>query len=120
MDLRYTRDRPGIADTGRRWRGLGLIPDRASAKIPAGGVSWDYTTWLDIVFLILAAVLLARFARTGGLAMLRMMGGAPAPCGAGAGHAHHSMDSSRPGGSSAAKIPAARVMRPAEYPAGVR
>jgi len=40
-------------------------------------VSWDYTTWLNIVFLLLAAALIVRFARTGGLAMLRMMGGAP-------------------------------------------
>ncbi len=56
---------------------LGLIPDRASATIPDQGVSWDYTTWLNIVFLMLAAALVARFARTGGLAMLRMMGGSP-------------------------------------------
>jgi uncharacterized membrane protein YraQ (UPF0718 family) len=59
--------------------GLGLVPDRASATIPSGGVSWDYTTWLNIVFLILAAALLVRFARTGGGAMLRMMGGGPEP-----------------------------------------
>jgi uncharacterized protein len=65
---------------------LGLIPDRASATIPDQGVSWDYTTWLNIVFGLLAAVLLVRFARTGGLPMLRMMGGAPA---AEHGHDHH-------------------------------
>ena len=40
-------------------------------------MSWDYTTWLNIVFLVLAAALVTRFARTGGLAMLRMMGGSP-------------------------------------------
>jgi len=57
--------------------GLGLIPDPAQAKIPDEGVSWNYTTWLNIVFLLLAAALLIRFARTGGRAMLRMMGGAP-------------------------------------------
>jgi uncharacterized protein len=57
--------------------GLGLIPDPAQAKIPDQGVSWDYTTWLNIVFLVLAAVLVIRFVRTGGLAMLRMMGGSP-------------------------------------------
>lgn len=59
--------------------GLGLIPDRATAKIPTQGVSWDYTTWLNIAFGILAAVLVARFARTGGRPMLRMMGGSPEP-----------------------------------------
>jgi uncharacterized membrane protein YraQ (UPF0718 family) len=57
--------------------GLGLIPDPAAARIPESGVSWDYTTWLNIVFLILAAVLIVRFARTGGGMMLKMMGGAP-------------------------------------------
>ena len=57
--------------------GLGLIPDRASAKIPDQGVAWDYTTWLNIAFFLLAAVLLVRFARSGGLPMLRMMNGAP-------------------------------------------
>jgi|CZKW01.1.fsa_nt_gi uncharacterized membrane protein YraQ (UPF0718 family) len=57
--------------------GLGLIPSRASARIPSGGVSWNYTTWLNIVFLLLAALLLVRFARTGGMPMLRMMGGSP-------------------------------------------
>ncbi|WP_329432716.1 MULTISPECIES: permease [unclassified Streptomyces] len=57
--------------------GLGLIPDRADAEIPMGGVSWNYTTWLNIAFLLLAAVLLVRFLRTGGLSMLRMMGGSP-------------------------------------------
>jgi uncharacterized protein len=57
--------------------GLGLIPNPAQAKIPDQGVSWNYTTWLNIVFLVLAAALIVRFARTGGLAMLRMMGGSP-------------------------------------------
>jgi uncharacterized membrane protein YraQ (UPF0718 family) len=57
--------------------GLGLIPSPGTAKIPDQGVSWDYTTWLNIVFGLLAAVLLVRFFRTGGLSMLRMMGGAP-------------------------------------------
>ncbi|WP_330309149.1 MULTISPECIES: permease [unclassified Streptomyces] len=57
--------------------GLGLIPDQADAEIPMEGVSWNYTTWLNIVFLLLAATLVWRFVRTGGVAMLRMMGGAP-------------------------------------------
>jgi uncharacterized protein len=57
--------------------GLGLVPDRATAKIPDQGVSWDYTTWLNIVFFALAAVLIVRFIRTGGRRMLTMMGGAP-------------------------------------------
>ncbi|MFF4257907.1 permease [Streptomyces sp. NPDC001663] len=58
--------------------GLGLIPDQADATIPDEGITWNYTTWLNIAFLLLAAALLVRFWRTGGPAMLRMMGGAPA------------------------------------------
>jgi uncharacterized membrane protein YraQ (UPF0718 family) len=71
--------------------GLGLIPDPATATIPDQGVSWDYTTWLNIAFLFLAAVLIVRFARTGGLPMLRMMGGAPEPGDPASGHASHGM-----------------------------
>ncbi|MFF4395045.1 permease [Streptomyces sp. NPDC001480] len=56
---------------------LGLVPDQADARIPEEGVSWNYTTWLNIAFLLLAAVLVVRFLRTGGPAMLRMMGGSP-------------------------------------------
>jgi uncharacterized membrane protein YraQ (UPF0718 family) len=48
------------------------------AKVTDAGVSWNYTTVLNIVFLALAAALLARyFRRGGGLAMLRMMSKPP-------------------------------------------
>jgi uncharacterized membrane protein YraQ (UPF0718 family) len=67
--------------------GLGLIPSPARAKIPDQGVSWDYTTWLNIVFLVVALALVMRFVRTGGVAMLRMMGGSPDS------HGHDHMDS---------------------------
>jgi uncharacterized membrane protein YraQ (UPF0718 family) len=65
--------------------GLGLIPDRSTAKLPTDGVSWNYTTWLNVAFLVLAAVLTVRFVRTGGVAMLKMMGGGPDD----SDHAHH-------------------------------
>jgi uncharacterized protein len=64
---------------------LGWIPDRAGAHLPDGGVSWNYTTWLNLAFLAVAGVLVARFVRTGGVPMLRMMGGGPD----GPEHAHH-------------------------------
>ncbi|MEE1788500.1 permease [Streptomyces sp. SP17BM10] len=64
--------------------GLGLVPDQRTAEIPMAGVEWNYTTWLNIAFLLLAAVLVVRFFRTGGTAMLRMMGGSPD-----GGHAQH-------------------------------
>jgi hypothetical protein len=60
---------------------LGLVPGERHAKVVEAGVTWNYTTVLDIVFLVLAAALVWRFVRTGGLAMLRMMGGAPAGAG---------------------------------------
>jgi uncharacterized membrane protein YraQ (UPF0718 family) len=55
----------------------GLIPARGTARELDEGISWNYTTWLNIAFLVLAAILVARFVRTGGTGMLRMMGGAP-------------------------------------------
>jgi hypothetical protein len=57
---------------------LGWIPDRASAHLPDEGISWSYTTWLNIAFLLLAAALVVRFVRSGGASMLRLMGGPPA------------------------------------------
>ncbi|MFG2672063.1 permease [Streptomyces sp. NPDC048445] len=57
--------------------GLRLIPDQAGARVPMEGVTWNYTTFLNIAFLVLAAALLVRFFRTGGRSMLRMMGGTP-------------------------------------------
>jgi uncharacterized membrane protein YraQ (UPF0718 family) len=68
--------------------GLGLVPDQADARIPEEGISWNYTTWLNIAFLLLAATLLVRFLRSGGPAMLRMMGGSPDQDGHGHGHGH--------------------------------
>ena len=56
---------------------LGIVPARTGVTIPDSGVSWNYTTWLNIVFLLLAAALVVRFLRTGGGPMLRMMGGTP-------------------------------------------
>jgi hypothetical protein len=58
---------------------LHLIPSGPrQASVGDNGVSWNYTTWLNIVFLVLAAVLVWRFLRTGGREMLSMMGGGPA------------------------------------------
>jgi hypothetical protein len=57
--------------------GLGLIPAERAARVAEAGVRWNYTTVLNIVFLLLAAALLVRFFRTGGRSMLKMMGGSP-------------------------------------------
>jgi uncharacterized membrane protein YraQ (UPF0718 family) len=54
---------------------VGLVPTGARhAKVTDAGVTWNYTTVLNIVFLVLAAALVVRYFRKGGgLAMLRMM-----------------------------------------------
>jgi len=56
---------------------LGLVPTNRNLTITETTISWNYTTWLNIVFLLLAAVLLTVFFRSGSGGMLRMMGGAP-------------------------------------------
>jgi uncharacterized membrane protein YraQ (UPF0718 family) len=55
------------------FQALGLVPEERNAKIVEASVTWNYTTVLNIVFLGLAAVLVWRFVRTGGLPMLSMM-----------------------------------------------
>jgi hypothetical protein len=51
---------------------------------------------LNIAFLLLAAVLVFRFVRSGGISMLRMMGGKPEQASAHGGH-HHQLDAPSPG-----------------------
>ena len=63
-----------------------LIPSQHNATVMHAGISWNYTTWLNIAFLALATVLVVRFVTTGGIPMLRMMGGSPD---ADHGHEHH-------------------------------
>jgi hypothetical protein len=52
---------------------LGLVPAQRNARVVEASITWDYTTGLNIAFLILAGLLVWRFLRTGGPAMLRMM-----------------------------------------------
>jgi hypothetical protein len=53
----------------------GLIPTTRAAQIVGQGFAWNYTTWLNIAFLLLAGALLWRFLGTGGPQMLRHMEG---------------------------------------------
>lgn len=50
-----------------------LIPTERNAQVLNATVSWNYTTILNIVFLLLVVALVWRFMRTGGPMMLRMM-----------------------------------------------
>jgi uncharacterized membrane protein YraQ (UPF0718 family) len=56
---------------------LGLVPTGRHAKVGEMAIRWDYTTVLNILALALAAGLIYRFVRTGGISMLKMMGGPP-------------------------------------------
>ena len=56
---------------------LGLVPSSRNARVIEPHITLNYDTILNIVFLALAGVLLWRFVRTGGMTMLKMMGGAP-------------------------------------------
>jgi uncharacterized protein len=56
------------------FQGAGLVPQGRHAKIETASFSWNYTTILNIVFLLVAALLVSRyFRRGGGWQMLRMM-----------------------------------------------
>jgi hypothetical protein len=68
---------------------IGLIPTGRHAKVVEASVTLNYTTILNIVFLILAALLAYRFVRSGGIPMLRAMGGEPEHTPRHADHAHH-------------------------------
>jgi uncharacterized membrane protein YraQ (UPF0718 family) len=70
------------------FRGLGLVPAERTAQVGVTGLEWNYTTVLNIVFLLVAAALLVRFYRSGGRPMLKMMGGSPDEH-AHADHPHH-------------------------------
>jgi uncharacterized membrane protein YraQ (UPF0718 family) len=53
---------------------LGLVPHRHLGHVPMeSGVTLNYTTVLNVLFLLLAAALVARAVRTGVVPMLRMM-----------------------------------------------
>jgi uncharacterized membrane protein YraQ (UPF0718 family) len=45
---------------------LHLVPQQRTAHIVEEAIRWNYTTWLNIVFLILVSLLVVRFLRTGG------------------------------------------------------
>ena len=56
---------------------LGLVPTTRHVNVEQTAPTWNYTAWLNIVFMLLAAALIWRFFTTGGRAMLAMMGGGP-------------------------------------------
>lgn len=55
------------------FQALGIIPQNRNVVAITEGIQWNYTSMLNILFLLLAAILVIRFIRTGGIPMLRMM-----------------------------------------------
>ena len=51
----------------------GWVPQQRSAQITEAAITLNYTTILNLIFLVLAALLLSRFFRTGERQMLRHM-----------------------------------------------
>jgi len=77
---------------------LGLIPSGArNADVGDDSIRWNYTTVLNIIFLLLGVALVWRFFHTGGRAMLAMMGGGPDDM---PGHDHSGHTTMRSGSSS--------------------
>jgi len=54
---------------------LHLVPAPGHARVAAEGMRMNYTTILNISFVVLGGLLLVRFFRTGGMKMMRMMNG---------------------------------------------
>jgi hypothetical protein len=56
---------------------IGWIPQQRAARIAEAHLSFNYTTVLNLIFLMVAAVLVWRSAKTGGFEMVRQMNIAP-------------------------------------------
>jgi len=70
------------------FKAIGLVPRERAAVVVEPHVTLNYTTVLNVIFLGIAGVLLVRFFKTNGLAMLRMMN-VPRSHAAHAEHRHH-------------------------------
>ncbi len=70
------------------FKAIGLVPRERAAVVVEPHVTLNYTTVLNVIFLGIAGVLLVRFFKTNGLAMLRTMN-APRSHASHAEHRHH-------------------------------
>jgi uncharacterized membrane protein YraQ (UPF0718 family) len=71
------------------FQALGIVPQHFRVTVFESHPSWNYTTFLDIVFLLLMLVLGWRFLTTGGRDMLRMMSAPPQRPATEGRHGHH-------------------------------
>ena len=73
---------------------LHLVPQHRAIPLTIEAIRWNYTAWLNLAFLAVAALLVFRFFRTDGPEMLRMM---RAPQGEPHDHTSHDADHDRQG-----------------------
>ena len=73
MNLCSTTTISGVSSIEVLFGALGIIPTQRDNGVFTEGPTLNYTTILNIAFLVLAAVLVWRFLRTGGPEMLKMM-----------------------------------------------
>src|SRR5437588_6523874 len=71
------------------FQALGIVPQHHHVAVFETRPSWNYTTFLDIAFLLLMAVMAWRFLTTGGVRMLRAMRGPAGEHGEHGGHGDH-------------------------------
>src|SRR5438132_2525790 len=70
------------------FQALGWVPVRHAFNFAEAAPTWNYTSFLNVLFLIVVVLLVIRFLRTGGLQMLQMMDRAPDARDEGSTHAH--------------------------------
>jgi uncharacterized membrane protein YraQ (UPF0718 family) len=71
------------------FQALGIVPAHFRVTVFESHPTWNYTTFLNIAFLLLMAVLGWRFLTTGGRDMLRMMSAPPQRPATESGHGHN-------------------------------
>jgi uncharacterized membrane protein YraQ (UPF0718 family) len=59
------------------FQALGWVPVRHTFNFAEAAPTWNYTTFLNLAFIVVVAVLVIRFLRTGGVQMVRMMDSPP-------------------------------------------
>jgi uncharacterized membrane protein YraQ (UPF0718 family) len=77
----------GLA-TGLLFQAIGIVPNHHHVAALQAAPSFNYTSVLNVIFLVVMALLGWRFLRTGGLEMLRMMDGPPVTSDDSAAHHH--------------------------------
>lgn len=66
-----------------------LVPRGRHAKVVEASITWNYTSVLNILAILFTIAVLVRFVRSGGIGMLRRMGGGPGDAPSATDHSTH-------------------------------